>query len=108
MPRSLPVWVSELEYDLHKCGTVQGGLYALVDVNELRKMARLLYDLEKAIEHEETLTHHKHRLPLKYLVDSILEISSDSQVQTSKEEEQGAPTPRRTVEVSPQQVQCSL
>ena len=105
MSQTLPVWVSELEYDLHKCGTVQGGLYALVDVNELVKMARFLYDLEKAIEHEETLTHHKHRLPLKYLVDSILEISSDSQVQ---EEEQGAPTPRRTVEVSPQQVQCSL
>lgn len=74
---STPVWVSELEFDLHKSGTVEKGLYALVDVNDLSKMARLLYELEHAIEHETTLTRTKHYLPLKHLVDSVLEVSSE-------------------------------
>jgi hypothetical protein len=74
---SFPVWVSELEYDLHKAGTENGGLYAYVDVNDLAKLAQLLYHLERAVEHEETLTRLKHYLPLKHFIDSTLEIANE-------------------------------
>lgn len=74
---SLPVWVSELEFDLRKAGTEDKGLYALCDVNDLAKLSTLLYQLERAIEHEDRLTRTQHYLPLKHFLDGVLEIADE-------------------------------
>ncbi len=79
---SLPVWVSELEFDLRKAGTENKGLFAHCDVNDLAKLATLLYQIERAIEHEETLTRTIHYLPLKHFLHGVLEIADEKKTST--------------------------
>ena len=74
---NIPPWVKELENSVLKAGDLDKGRLAVVDVSMLARIGKVLTLLEYSIEHEKPLTRSETIVPLRQLMEAVVEDSAE-------------------------------
>lgn len=72
-----PPWVKELEAQVLKSGTLEKGRLAYVDVSQLARLGKVMAILEYAIEHEIPITRSETILPIRQLMEAVIEDTAE-------------------------------